>query len=1553
MSRRAVCAVLVSLFFVFQGATTLGQNAMQSQPHQVPLPADLALARSGPAPPDPAPKLPEGVAPGWWETVRARAGEQEYEVTWLAATGLEDLPAAYQAPNRAHGFRTFFGDCGVRLVPRLPGTADWEWGLEPVGVGRGGDFSPLSPSPLSISGSRVEYPRGSVLEWYENRPDGLEQGFTLYERPGGEIGPVRIALSLTGTLRAILSTDGLAMDLENTDGRRVLRYGGLAVTDASGRRLPARLQSGCGPTGGVVEIAFEDEGAQYPIVVDPLTTGPAWTAEPNLELAHFSYSVASAGDVNGDGYTDVIVGAPDEEGGHAYLYLGAPSGLASSPAWTQGATGSGRFGYSVATAGDVNGDGYSDVLVGGPYFTSTPYGGSGAAFLYMGSATGLRTPYAALITIYQANANLGACVSTAGDVNGDGYSDIAVGAPGYTGSYTREGGVFVFHGSATFSGTKLASASDWSASSGSANAQMGANVSTAGDVNGDGYSDLVIGVPLYDAKAGLALIATGSSSGLSTGGWYWTCAGQAASQFGVSVSTSGDVNGDGYSDIVVGANLHDGTLTDEGAVFIFHGSSTGPPPAANTTLLGGVTGTAMGYSVATAGDVNGDGYGDILVGSPVWDNGQADEGRAQVFLGSATGLLTTAEWSDESDYSSAEFGYSVATAGDVNGDGYSDVLVGAPFLSNGQVQEGRAYAYHGSSEGPIAAVGWTKVSAQDSALFGWSVASAGDVNGDGYSDLLVGAPQYDGGLADEGRLFLFNGATSGPSSTPTWTADGEQAGAQLGYSVAGLCSVNGDGYSDVAAGAPYYDSGQTNEGAVFVWHGSSSGMGSSGTPSNAAWSAQSDQASAMFGWAVASAGDINGDGYCDLLVGAPLYNDGQTDEGEAFLWYGSSSGLGTAGTPSNADWRAQSDQASANFGCSVASAGDVNGDGFSDLLVGAQYYDDGNTNEGAVFCWHGVRTGPGTGTPAGANWHAEANQDSAFAGYSVASAGDVNGDGYSDVIVGTPGWDTAWADSGRAQVFFGGAYGLAATQGWSATIKQVGANLGVSVAGAGDVNGDGYADVLVGANLYDASGPVADAGHAWLHPGSATGPTAAIWSVDGTQAGGHFGRCVASAGDLNGDAYADIVIGVPDWDGTETDEGEASVWYGNAAQNRTVRFRQYRYSLITPTPLDRLTRSDSSSSFRIYGRGHGFLGRGEVKLEWEVKPLGTSFDRTGMECGASWTDTGTAYATLGEAVTGLASGTYHWRARVRQRITKSPFQPWGRWLAQPWGGWNESDLRIFGDSDSDGVPDEQDNCPNTSNPTQTDADGDGLGDACDNCMNVANPGQEDSDGDGWGDACDVCTDTDGDGYGDPGFPANTCGQDNCPSVSNPTQADADGDGIGDACDTCTDTDGDGYGTPGYPASVCTLDNCPSVSNPDQADMDGDGIGDVCDPDMDGDGELNATDCRPSDPTLWTAPSAVRDLQVAGKPTTVLTWIAPQSPGGTTVVYDVLVSSRPDSFAALYASCVESDGSDLTASDSGDPPAATVFYYGVRVENSCGSNMGTTSGGTPRTGRSCP
>jgi hypothetical protein len=225
----------------------------------------------------------------------------------------------------------------------------------------------------------------------------------------------------------------------------------------------------------------------------------------------------------------------------------------------------------------------------------------------------------------------------------------------------------------------------------------------------------------------------------------------------------------------------------------------------------------LGIAVSTAGDGEGDTYSDVIVGAPAYNNGQDDEGQVFLYRGGAGGLETTASWTAEGDQLGAGFGSAVATAGDVNGDGFSDVIVGAPFYDNPHINEGGAFVFTGSPAGLNEAPDLRFYGAQSGAAYGTSVATAGDVNGDGFSDFIVGAPLHDNGQVDEGRITEYLSADGGLRSISTIEID--QPGARFGASVGTAGDVSGDGFSDIIAGAAFYANGQVAEGGAFVYQG--------------------------------------------------------------------------------------------------------------------------------------------------------------------------------------------------------------------------------------------------------------------------------------------------------------------------------------------------------------------------------------------------------------------------------------------------------------------------------------------------------------------------------------------------------------------------------------------------------------------------------------------------------------------------------------------------------------------------------------------------------------
>ena len=1028
--------------------------------------------------------LPSEASQDWWTAVQENIQREEYSVTWQEHTYLADLDAAYQAPNRAQNLRTYFTPQGIRVIPRVfdGDTPPWEWQLALNGYGCAGDIQLIDASAEIVANqNHVEYQRaGMPTEWYRNDESGLEQGFTLTAPPKQGCGAgVILNLALGGTLHPVLASEGDAIEFATDGGVTVLRYGELAVLDAAGKPLPAQFAL----TAEGIQISIETAGAVYPVTVDPLAETPNWTAESNQTEANFSKSVGTAGDVNGDGYADVIVSANTYSNGQAgegraFVYHGGTTGLAASPAWTaEGDQDYALFGYSVGTAGDVNGDGYADVIIG---------------------------------------------------------------AVSYDGDQADAGRVYVYHGGAT--GLTVGSA-DWTAEGSQEGAAFGWAVGTIGDVNGDGYADVIIGEPYGGEEyEGRVYVYQGGSTGLTTGPAGWTAeSNQIYGHFGEAVGPAGDVNGDGYTDVIIGASGY-GSLSGGGRAFVYHGSSTGLTTGpANWTAEGDQANAQLGYSVGTAGDVNGDGYADVIVGVPSYDGGQADEGRAYVYYGSSAGLSTIADWMIEGDCIFASVGISVGTAGDVNGDGYADVVVGALWYDGSQQYEGRVYVYYGSSKGLITGpADWTAEGGQADAQFGWSAGTAGDVNGDGYSDVIIGSPGYSNGEAAEGRAFVYYGSSLGLTTGP------------------------------------------------------------------ADWTAESDQVNAQFGISVGTAGDVNGDGYSDVIIGAYWYDNGETDEGRVYVYYGSSTGL----TPGPADWVAEGDQDGSGFGVSVGTAGDVNGDGYSDVIVGAWYYDGDQEDEGRVFVYHGSAAGLSTT----ADWSVESDQAGARLGSSVGTAGDVNGDGYADVIVGVPYYANGQTDEGRAYVYFGGSGGLTA------------------------------------------------------------GP--ADWTAEGDRADARFGYSVGTAGDVNGDGYAEVIIGAPYYDDGRAAQGRAYVYYGNEGNGLSLRPRQMRTD--GPVHIAPLGISDSTTAVQLHLTGRMPLGREKVKLQWQVAPLGSPFTATMAISGtsAAWTDVLTTGVVITQNVIGLTPLTpYHWRIRLLYRPGNRLGQSAGRWVHIPWNGWAEQDFR--------------------------------------------------------------------------------------------------------------------------------------------------------------------------------------------------------------------------------------------------------------------------------------
>ncbi len=384
---------------------------------------------------------------------------------------------------------------------------------------------------------------------------------------------------------------------------------------------------------------------------------------------------------------------------------------------------------------------------------------------------------------------------------------------------------------------------------------FGRSVSGAGDVNDDGYADVIVGAQLDDNNgtfSGSARVLSGIDGSI-----LFTFHGDSAFDFfGFSVSGAGDVNADGHADVIVGAFGDDNTGSFSGSARVFSGIDG----SVLYTFNGDSADDFFGVSVSGAGDVNVDGFADLIVGAEGDDNNGGASGSARVFSGSDGSILYSFDGDSANDF----FGTSVSAAGDVNADGFDDLIVGAHFDDNNGSDSGSARVFSGL-DGSILYT-FDGDSAGDE--FGRSVSGAGDVNADGFADLIVGAYMDDNNASNSGSARVL----SGHDGSTLYMFDGDSADDGFGFSVSGADDVNADGFADLIVGALLDDNNGISSGSSRVF---------SGLDGSVLHTLNGDSAEDRFGRSVSGAGDINADGYADLIVGAYLDDNNGTDSGSA------------------------------------------------------------------------------------------------------------------------------------------------------------------------------------------------------------------------------------------------------------------------------------------------------------------------------------------------------------------------------------------------------------------------------------------------------------------------------------------------------------------------------------------------------------------------------------------------------------------------------------------------------------------------------------------------
>jgi len=515
-------------------------------------------------------------------------------------------------------------------------------------------------------------------------------------------------------------------------------------------------------------------------------------------------------------------------------------------------------------------------------------------------------------------------------------------------------------------------------------------------------------------------------------------------------------------------------------------------------------------------------------------------------------------------------GRTVFGAGDVNGDGVEDFVIGAPYADPNGTDSGESYVVFGGAG--VGVGGALELSSLNGAsgfvingidvgdLSGWSVSTAGDVNGDGFDDLIFGARRADPNGADSGESYVvFGGPGVGAGDALELSSlnggngfvlNGIDTGDWSGWSVSGAGDVNGDGSDDIIIGAHGADPNGLFSGESYVVFGGP-GVGAGGTLELSALNGANGfvitgiDTYDYSGRSVSCAGDINGDGFTDLIIGAFIADPNGDRSGESYVVFGGA-GLVAGGVLELSSLNGANGfvingiDAGDVSGRSVSGAGDVNGDGFNDLIIGAS--GAGPNGQGSAGESHVVFGAPGIGaggalelsTLDGANGFVINGIDVGDrSGRSVSGAGDINGDGFEDLIIGAPVADPNGEFSGASYVVFGG---LGVGAGGALELSSLnGANgfvcngidaidsSGRSVSGAGDVNGDGFDDIIIGAFYAGPNGLFSGESYVVFGRGPCDADLNGDGAIDTADLGlliGQFGTA-GPAADLNGDGIVD------------------------------------------------------------------------------------------------------------------------------------------------------------------------------------------------------------------------------------------------------------------------------------------------------------------------------------------------------------------------------------------------------------------------------------------------
>ena len=974
---------------------------------------------------------------------------------------------------------------------------------------------------------------------------------------------------------------------------------GVALVDSNGRN-----------SGSTYVVFGKANGFNANINLDNLDGSDGFRID-GANRDDWSGNSVSAGDINGDGYDDIIIGAAyaDSNGRHSgssYVVFGKESGFSGTVELSEldgrdgfridGENEDDLSGHSVSSAGDFNGDGYDDIIIGA-YWADPNGRGSGSSYIVFGKESGFsRTIELSELDgrdgfrIDGANAGdqSGRSVSSAGDVNNDGYDDIIIGgygAGGHTGySYVIYGyatpanrapvfeneptdlsidenadgsaasvsvgrvvasdanaadtltysivntanqngdsvtgfevdgtGLITYVGTGLNAETITSVALTVSASDGEDSAQTSVAISVTNIDEGNASFVVTSDRDINAAVAGDVLTVALRSSdpdgdGTFTYQWYRDGA-DIAGATGASYTIPEDYDGNSIYVVVryTDGSGADETVTASGVIVPVpednaDSSTTATPavlnladltPATGFRLVGGKERDFSGSEVSSVGDINDDGYDDFAIGAYAADPNGERSGSTYVVFGKASGFSSTIELSEldgsdgfridgenPGDYS----GLSVSS-GDVNDDGYNDIIIGAHFADPNGNKSGSTYVVFGKESGFSETIdlsdivrigGGVRIGGENRKDYSGSSVSSGDVNDDGYDDIIIGASGADRNGNKSGSTYVVFGKADGPNGlngiielseldgNDGFRIDGVNRKDYSGSSVS-AGDINGDGYDDIIIGANWAepDGGNFgrhhNSGSTYVVFGKESGFSRtidlSELDGSDGFRIDGENAEDHAGISVSSAGDIDGDGYDDIIIGAPYADSNEVWSGSSYVVFGKESGFSRTIDLSELDgsdgFRIDGESAGDWSGYSVSSAGDFNGDGYDDIIIGAYNADPNGNKSGSTYVVFGKESGFSrtielSELDASDGFRIDGENERDYSGSSVSSAGDVNDDGYDDIIIG------AWyggRTEGHSYVIYGYATSVTNIDEGNASFV-VTSNRDINAAVAGDV----------------------------------------------------------------------------------------------------------------------------------------------------------------------------------------------------------------------------------------------------------------------------------------------------------------------------------------------------------------------------------------------------------------------------------------------------------------------------------------------------------------------